>query len=274
MERRTAIGIAIAGLSFALCHMALDILEKRGVEIPYLLPYILLVAALLMFLGAGVYVFWDWLKHLVGQYKFQLPIVRKVNIPSQPVSKKNKNKNLQEVSDYIVKNIQSVTEQLEKVSAGAYGCSIKQISNDILVDNIFSAWYQNKPLLVQLTRLFNWQLDQLFNGLVKYREKLKSFGTDDILGIYNEIRVLTFDYQSIVSEFIQLLSNLEKEGAPTVWDNEPLSSKIYCDLRDNYDELMQRIKSLKVYVPNEAKHLLPSDNQLTKFDRIPGVIVS
>jgi len=274
MKRRIGIGIAIAGLSFALCQMALDILERRGVEIPHPLPYILLVAALLMFVGAGVYVFGDSLKHLVGECKFQLPIVRKVNIPSQLVSEKNRNKNLQEVSDHIVKHIQSVTEQLEKVSAGAYSCSIKQIFNGILANNTFSAWCQDKPLLVQLAKLFNWQLDQLFDRLAKYREKSKSFGIGDIMGIYNEIGVLTLNYRSIVFEFIQLLNNLEKDGAPTVWHNEPLSSKIYCELRDNYDELMQRIKGLKVYVPNEAKPLLPSDDQLTKFDRIPGVILS
>lgn len=274
MERRTAIGVAIAGLSLTLFGMALDIFEKRGVEIPYPLPYILLVAAGLMFVWAGVYFFWDPLKHLIGEYKLQLPVVRKVNSPTQPVSEKNKNKNLQEVSEHIVKHTQSVTEQLEKVIAGAYSCSIKRIFNDILADNTFSAWCQDKPLLIQLARLFNWQLDQLFDRLVKYREKTKSFSIGDVTGIYNETNFLIFNYRLVVFDFIQLLNNLEKEGAPTVWDNEPLSIKIYCELRDNYDELMQRIKSLKVYVPNEAKYLLPSDDQLTKFDRIPGVILS
>ncbi|MFW6105578.1 MAG: hypothetical protein ACOC7P_03240 [Chloroflexota bacterium] len=273
MKRRTAVGIAIVGLSLVLVDMALRILETRGVEIPYLLPYILLGAALLAFIGAGVYVFWDPLGHLFGEYKLQFPVVRKVSIAPQPVSEKSKNKNLQEVSEHIVKHIQSVTEQLEKVSAGAYTSSLKWIFKGILGNNPFSVWCQNKPLVVQLTTLFDRQLDQLFNGFAKYRGKIRSFGID-LTAIYSEIRVITLTYRFMVSSFIQLLNSLEKEGAPTVWENEPLRSKIYNELRDNYDELMQRIKSLKVYVASEDKDLLPSDDQLTKFDRIPGIIGS
>lgn len=272
MKRGTAIGIAIVGLSLALGDMALGILERRGVEVPYLLPYILSGAALLMFVGAGVYVFWDPLGRLVSEYKLQLPIVRKVNTSTQPASEKNKNKNLQEVSEHIVKHIQSVTEQLEKVSAGAYTSSLKWIFKDILGNNPFSVWCQKKSLVVQLTTLFGRQLDQLFDGFVKYREETRSFGVDDLAGIYSEIRVITLNYRSTVSGFIQLLNNLEKEGAPTVWEDEPLRSKTYNELRDNYDELMQRIKGLKVYVASEDKHLLPSDDQLTKLERILGII--
>lgn len=272
MKRRTAIGIAVVGLSLVLVDMALRILETRGVEIPYLLPYILLAAALLAFLGAGVYVFWDPLRCLFGEYKLQLPVVRKVSIPRQPVSEKNKNKNLQEVSEHIAKHIQSVTEQLEKVSAGAYTSSLKWIFKGILGNNPFSVWCQNKSLVAQLMTLFDRQLDQLFDSFANYREKTRSFGIDDLTAICSEIRVITLNYRSMVSVFIQLLDNLEKEGAPTVWENEPLRSKIYNELRDNYDELMQRIKGLKVYVASEDKDLLPSDDQLTKFDRIPGII--
>ena len=274
MKQKTAIGIAIMGLSVAVVSIALDILEKRGVELPYLLPYILLMVALLMFIGAGIYISRDWLKHLIGAYKLQFPIVRKASIPTRLVSGKNKNKNLQEVSENIVKHIQSVTEQLEKVSTGASSSSIKHIFNGILGNNTFSTWCQNKPLIVQLAKLFNRQLDQLYNEFVNYREKTKSFGTDDITGIYREIRVLTLNYRLLVSDFIQLLHNLEKEEAPTVWENEPLQNQIYRELRDNYDELMQRIKGLNVYVSKEDKQYLPSDDQLTKLDRIPGILGS
>ena len=206
----------------------------------------------------------------VRGFEFRFPVTRKSGNRAQLISEAHEP--VGEVSEHIIKHIQSVTEQLGKVTLRAHSCSLKQIFSDILADNAFSAWCQGKPSSIQLTRLFDQQLDQLFDRLTKYTEKTRGFGVGDVAGTYNEIKVLNFYYRSTVSEFIQLLSNLGKEGAPIVWDNEPLSGKIYRDLRDNYDDLMQRIKNLKVYVPDEAKSLLPSDDQLTKFDRIPGLL--
>ena len=82
-------------------------------------------------------------------------------------------------------------------------------------------------MLVQLAKLFDWRLDRLFDRVVKYREKTKSFSIGDVTTIYNETRTLILDYRSTVSDFVQLLNNLGKEGAPTIWDKEPFSSKIY-----------------------------------------------
>jgi hypothetical protein len=217
-----------------------------------------------------VYVFWDWLKHLVGEYTFQPPIRKKAE--QVKLISETHDVGLGEVSEHILKHIQSVVEELGKVSAGAYVCSVKQIFNRILADNTFSVWSQGEPLFIQFTKLYNWQLDEAFNGVGKLKVKIKSINAQNISDIYNETRNLVFNFRSSVNDLIQLLNNLEKEGAPTVWNNEPLSGQIYRELRDNYDELMQRVKNLKVYVPEASKSLLPYDEQLTKFDRIPGVI--
>jgi len=176
------------------------------------------------------------------------------------------------LSEHIIKNVQSVAEQLKKVIAGANTCSLKAISGSIFADSVFSTWYKSRPLIIQLMDLFTWQLDQLFNRSTKYEEKTRIFGGSDVSQIYNETWILILNYRSAISNFIHLLNNLEKEGAPAIWKNDPFSSKIHCELRDNYDELMQRIKNLKVYVADEVKSVLPSDDQLTKFDRVLGII--
>lgn len=213
---------------------------------------------------------WSRLKIIIKRIIFQSPIIiRKAD--NYPNINSKKHKPSDEVSEHISKNIQSITEQLEKVSAGAYSCSLKQISQDIISNNTFKTWCQDKPLIIQLINLFNNQLDQFFERTNKYKGKTSSFGTNDISEIYYETTAIIIIYRSAVSEFIQLLNNWEKEGAPQVWDSEPLSGKIYRELRDNYDELMQRVKTLKTYA-DEHKLALPSDDQLTKFDRIPGIM--
>ena len=131
-----------------------------------------------------------------------------------------------------------------------------------------------KNWTIPLTKSFNLQLDQLFERYTKYREiaRVSNVRADNISAMTNETRSLILDYRNIVSDFIQLLNIFEKEGAPLVWEREPISNRVYQDLRDGYDELMLRVKNLKVYVNDANKSLLPSDDQLTKFDRIPGII--
>jgi len=75
MERKIGIGIEITGLSIYLIKLAL---EGLGVKIPYIWSYILLALAGIMLVGGWVYVFWDWLKHFVAAYTFQVPLRKKV----------------------------------------------------------------------------------------------------------------------------------------------------------------------------------------------------
>jgi hypothetical protein len=74
MVPRIGIYITITGLSVALINLALGAL---GVTISHLLAYFLLAAAGILLLGGGVFVFWDWLKHLVGAYTFQVSFRKK-----------------------------------------------------------------------------------------------------------------------------------------------------------------------------------------------------
>jgi hypothetical protein len=176
------------------------------------------------------------------------------------------------LSEHIIKHTQSIAEQLKVVTYASYSASVYGVFKAILEDPTFGAWYKSNPIRMQLAKLFKAQLDEMMTKVGVFERKTKAMNAGNVSEIYNDIRNINFAYRSTVSDLIELLNNLVNEGAPNVWEREPLLSKLYRELRDNYDELMTRIKNLKVYVPEASKSLLPSDDQLTKFDRIPGII--
>jgi hypothetical protein len=276
MIHRIGVGIEITGLAIAIINLALEALE---VKIPHQLGYVLLVLAGIMFAGGCVFVFWDNLKHFFNKYSFQSPIKKKMEATQsqQQIVRQQTSYSYDKgdaTSIHVIKHLESVKEQLGVLTGGAYASSVKQIFNNILNDSDFNTWFKMKNWTIPLTKSFNLQLDQLFERYTKYREiaRVSNVRADNISAMTNETRSLILDYRNIVSDFIQLLNIFEKEGAPLVWEREPISNRVYQDLRDGYDELMLRVKNLKVYVNDANKSLLPSDDQLTKFDRIPGII--
>ncbi|MFC1958976.1 hypothetical protein ACFLV6_03610, partial [Chloroflexota bacterium] len=60
-----------------------------------------------------------------------------------------------------------------------------------------------------------------------------------------------------------------EKGVPKFWEKVPWPVNIHKKLADDYDELMAFIKNLRNATPRAFQNLLPKDNQLTNFPRVP-----
>jgi hypothetical protein len=70
---------------------------------------------------------------------------------------------------------------------------------------------------------------------------------------------------------MKFMEALAEKGVPRFWEKEPWSVNIHQKLADDYDELMTSIKNLRNATPRAFQSLLPRDEHLTRFPRVPLV---
>ena len=94
---------------------------------------------------------------------------------------------------------------------------------------------------------------------------------DDIKYECNKISQAVCEYRRMVDEWMKFTEALAVKGVPRFWEKAPWSVNIHKKLADDYDELMSLVKNLHNTTPREFQNLLPKDDQLTKFPRVPLV---
>ena len=94
---------------------------------------------------------------------------------------------------------------------------------------------------------------------------------DDIRYECNKISQAVREYRRMVDEWMKFTEALAEKGVPKFWEKAPWSVNIHKKLADDYDELMALLKNLHNTTPREFQSLLPNDDQLTKFPRVPLV---
>ncbi|MFC1983252.1 hypothetical protein ACFLV5_05680, partial [Chloroflexota bacterium] len=87
----------------------------------------------------------------------------------------------------------------------------------------------------------------------------------------NRISQAVSEYRHLVGEWMKFTEVLAEKGVPRFWEKAPWSVNIHKKLADDYDELMALVKNLRNATPRAFQGLLPGDNQLTKFPRVPLV---
>jgi hypothetical protein len=172
-------------------------------------------------------------------------------------------------SENAIKYIRAVAEQLWKLNAGSYSRSIISALREIRQDKVFNDWCSDKASIKQQLELYEGRLNELFDKIVKLKDKTEKINVDDIPVILNDIRSLILDYRNAVQSFIKMLIIFGNEGSPKVWEDGAVLSKIV-DLREEYDNLMSTVRDLLIYIPGQLRSHLPSEDQLTKFDRMEG----
>ena len=94
---------------------------------------------------------------------------------------------------------------------------------------------------------------------------------DDIRYECNKISQAVREYRRMVDEWMKFTEALGVKEVPRFWEDAPWSVNIHKKLADDYDELMALVKNLHNSTPREFQDLLPRDDQLTKFPRVPLV---
>lgn len=92
---------------------------------------------------------------------------------------------------------------------------------------------------------------------------------DDIRYECNKISQAVREYRHMVNEWMKFTEALAVKGVPRFWEKAPWSVNIHKKLADDYDELMALVKNLHNTTPREFQSLLPKDDQLAKFPRVP-----
>lgn len=94
---------------------------------------------------------------------------------------------------------------------------------------------------------------------------------DDIRYECNKISQAVREYRRMVDEWMKFTEALAVKGVPRFWEKSPWSVNIHKKLADDYDELMALVKNLHNVTPGAFQDLLPRDDQLSKFPRVPLV---
>lgn len=172
---------------------------------------------------------------------------------------------LRATEDQLVKNVhfnspESVAHYFTKF------CEESDVRDIVQPDNMATT---SMRLIIERFHSFTFQcLEHQERG----RKLTASIITDD--DIRNEcyrINQAVSEYRHVVDEWMKFMEALAEKGMPRFWEKPPWSVNIHRKLADDYDELMRLVKDLRNATPRAFQNLLPNDDQLTKFPRVPLV---
>ena len=135
---------------------------------------------------------------------------------------------------------------------------------------------QQDKMATMLVRLISERFQNFTLQSLRHQgraEKLRpaTITDDDIRNECYTISQAVREYRSLVDEWTKFMEALAEKGVPRFWEKTPWSVNIHKKLADDYDELMALVKNLRNVTPRAFQDLLPRDDQLSKFPRIPLV---
>lgn len=170
----------------------------------------------------------------------------------------------------LIRKLKILTLDLSTLTQGGHGSSVWAILRD-LTNNAQFRVQMDMCGNYQVGKLLDERCQRLFNdagNLAGQVHRMNSGSDDELREAIRDFGNLVVEYRRVVQEFLRFLKDTKGEKE-TIQNKSTFSSRVYRDLADEYDRLMDAIRHIREELRPYAGHDWLPDEHLTRFPRVP-----